>query len=61
MIKTIAAVVLVLVVSGCWTQAGLDILSVTVSGLDPYRKSGELPSPLTSHTFKLHWADADQV
>ena len=29
--------------------------------LDPYRNSGELPFRLTSHTFKLHGADAAQV
>ena len=29
--------------------------------LDQYRISGELPSPLTGHTFKLHWANAAQV
>ena len=29
--------------------------------VDLYRKSGELPSHLTGHTFVLHWADAAQI
>ena len=32
-----------------------------IDGLDPYRKSGELPSHLACHTFILHRADVAQI